>query len=128
MAKLELWSDLNEQLITDAAGNIKKSVNVESVKTSIDNILRTSKGERVMRPTFASDLKSLVFENLNDSLAQIISDSIKTAIETWDNRVKILNIKLEPKPDDNYVKISVEFNLLSYVSPITYTGNFNIGS
>jgi hypothetical protein len=126
--KLELWSDLNEQLITDSSGNIKKSINIEAVKTSIDNILRTSKGERVMLPEFASDLQSLVFENLNDSLAQMLSNSVKNSIEIWDPRVKVLNISLEPNADNNYVKIKIEFNIVGYIGPVVYMGNFNIGS
>lgn len=126
--KLEIWSDLNENFVTDAQGDIKKSLNIEAVLTSIDNILRTNKGERVMLPEFASDLHSLLFENLNDALAQMLSDSIKTAIETWDNRVKVLNIKMEPNADYNYVKIVIELNILGYVSPVIYTGNFNLGS
>ncbi len=128
MSSLILWSDLNEQLITDAQGNIKRSINVDSIKTSLDNILRTSKGERVMRPTFASDLNSMTFELLNDNLAQLFSDSIKEAVETWENRVKVLNIKLTPNVDKNYVKVVMEFSLLGYVSPLTYEGNFNVGS
>jgi len=64
----EIWSDLHQSLKTDAQGSIKKVINIEAVKTSIDNILRTAKGTRVMLRNFGSDLKGMLFENIDNSL------------------------------------------------------------
>jgi len=41
-----IWSDLDHRLVQDAQGVLKKVTNVKAVMTSVDNILRTSKGER----------------------------------------------------------------------------------
>jgi len=122
MIKTILWSDLNPALKTDAQGNIKIDENIQAVLGSIDNILRTSKGERVMLPTFASDLRDVVFENMTSTIATLISDSIRDAINTWDDRVEVLKIDLMPLPDYNQIKITIQFNIKSYVSPVIYSG------
>ena len=58
----EVWSDLHPSIITDAKGAIKIVTNIDSVIGSIDNILRTNPGERLMLAEFAAGLQDLVFE------------------------------------------------------------------
>jgi len=110
----EIWSDLHQSLITDVQGSIKKSINTESIKTSIDNILRTSKGERVMLRDFGSNLKGMLFENINNSLTNIISDEIKNAINTWDDRVIVNAIDFKTYADENQVVITIKFAVRGY--------------
>ncbi|HET7187366.1 MAG TPA: GPW/gp25 family protein, partial [Gemmatimonadaceae bacterium] len=45
----------------DAAGGVAESAGVRKIEESIQIILGTQHGERVMRPTFGCNLKSLVF-------------------------------------------------------------------
>ena len=110
----EIWSDLHQSIKTDAQGSIKKVINIEAIKTSIDNIMRTSKGERVMLRDFGSDLKSMLFENISESLIDIISDEIRNAITIWDNRVIVNSINFETDADRNEVKITVLFAVRGY--------------
>jgi len=110
----EIWSDLHHSIISDDKGNIKKVINIDAVKTSIDNILRTAKGTRVMLRDFGSDIKSMVFENIDDALTNLIADEIKKAINTWDNRVIVNSIDFKSDPDRNQVSISIKFAIRGY--------------
>jgi phage baseplate assembly protein W len=105
----EIWSDLDHRLIQDAQGELKKNINVAAVMTSIDNILRTYRGERVMLPTFASGLRGIVFEGLTPSLMKLTSREIRDTIETWDDRVKVQEVELLSDPDNSTLSISIEF-------------------
>ena len=109
-----VWSDLDHRLIQDAQGVLKKVVNVQSVMTSIDNILRTSKGERVMLPEFGSSLKDMIFESMNSPLIDLVSQSIKDEIETWDDRVTVSQIRYLAEPDNNAVIIELSFVIKGY--------------
>lgn len=75
MAKI-VWRDLDERLVTDSQGNLKTAENVEAVATSIDNILGTMQGERVMIPQFASRFRSLLFESLTEDLMNYVGKSV----------------------------------------------------
>lgn len=110
----EVWSDLHHSLKTDARGSIKKVINIESVKTSIDNILRTSKGTRVMLRSFGTDLKGILFENINADLTDMLEDEIRESINIWDNRVIVNSIDFKTDADRNLVTVLVKFTIRGY--------------
>lgn len=117
----EIYSDLHQDIKTDVQGSIKKVINVEAVKTSIDNILRTSRGTRVMRRDFGSDLKSMLFENIDDSLINLIENEVKTAITTWDNRVIINAMDFKTDADRNQVTVVIKFAVRGYDKIFSYS-------
>jgi len=110
----EVWSDLHQDIKTDVQGSIKKVINIEAVKTSIDNILRTPKGTRVMLRDFGSDLKSMLFENIDDNLTDLVENEIKKAIATWDNRVIVNAVDFKTDADRNQVTILMKFAVRGY--------------
>jgi len=110
----EIWSDLHNEIKVDARGSIKKVINIEAVRASINNILLTPKGTRVMLRDFGSDIKALLFENVDENLTDIIAEEIKTAIRIWDNRVIVNSINFTTDPDKNSVSIGLTFTILGY--------------
>jgi phage baseplate assembly protein W len=118
---LEIWSDLNPNLITDGQGKLKKDINIIAVKGSIDNILRTSPGERVMLPEFALGLKQVLFEPINDSLLNKVVDGIKNAIEIWDDRVLIEGVELKLNPDLSSISVNLTFRIKSFYEVFNHT-------
>lgn len=79
--------------------------------TSIDNILRTSPGERVMLPQFGCSLRSMLFENMNSALLTHLSRQIKSAIELWDDRVEVVEVAMLQDSDMNAVSVRVMFSI-----------------
>jgi len=119
--KLVVWSDLNPQLVTDTQGKLKLDENVEAVKGSIDNILRTSPGERIFLPTFALGLRNLLFEPINDRLLNRLSDSVKASIEAWDDRVLIDAVEFKSDPDYSTVYVNLTFRIRGYYETFNHT-------
>jgi phage baseplate assembly protein W len=113
-----IWSDLHPEIIPDGSGDVKVVENVASVMGSIDNILRTRKGERVMLPEFGSNLSSIVFENIDDTLMKFIAHEVKESIERWDDRVSVEQVRAETDPDKAYVSIVVKFRIRGYGNSI----------
>jgi len=109
-----IWSDLDHRLIQDAQGALKKVDNVQAVMSSVDNILRTSKGERVNLPSFGSSLKNMVFESMNSPLIDLLSQSLKDEIEFWDSRVIVSQIRYMEEPDNNSIVVEVAFSIRGY--------------
>ena len=116
----EIWSDLHQSLSGDAQGNLRKSVNVEAVRTSIDNILGTTPGERVFLPTFALGLRDLVFEPIDTNMVNRMSNDLKARIEFWDPRVEITGVNFKEDSDNNYVELTVNFKIKSYTEVFNY--------
>jgi phage baseplate assembly protein W len=49
----------------DPAGGVALSRDADKIRQSINIILSTAKGERVMRPDFGCDIHSFVFASMN---------------------------------------------------------------
>jgi len=120
----EVWSDLDGRLEKDALGQIRKAINVDAVMTSIDNILHTSPGERVMLPQFGCSLRSMLFENMQSALLTHLSRQIKSSIELWDDRVEVVEVSMIQEPDINTVSVKLSFaiagqqNIYEYVTSV----------
>ena len=123
MAYPEIWSDIHHNIDIDAQGSIRKVVNIEAVKTSIDNILKTRPGERVMLPTFAGGLQDLVFEPTKPYIYDRISDRIKSSINIWDDRILIESINFEIDADNNAVAILLSFSIKGYANIFEHSVN-----
>jgi phage baseplate assembly protein W len=115
-----IWSDIDHRFIKDAQGTLKKAENVAAVMSSIDNILRTRKGERVMLPEFGSDLASIIFEPINSTTIKFLSRSLKDEIERWDDRVLIQTVDIYPDPDTNFISITMMFRIKGLAKILKY--------
>jgi phage baseplate assembly protein W len=49
-----------------------------------DNIILTVQGERRMLPTFASNLKRLLFEPIDETTARLIGEGLVDSIRIWE--------------------------------------------
>lgn len=117
----EIWSDLHQDLVADPQGRLKKVINEDSVRTSINNILGTFQGERIMLPEFASNLRSLVFEKATRGLTDRFAADVKNMIERWDDRVIVSTVSFNIDPDRHFVSITVLFFIKSYTELLTHT-------
>jgi phage baseplate assembly protein W len=68
---------------------------VEDINSSLEILLSTRQGERVMQPDYGCNLDELVFEPLTTSFKTYIRDLIKTAILYYEPRISINNIELD---------------------------------
>ena len=115
-----IWSEIDHRFVSDGQGNIKIATNVGAVLSSIDNILRTSKGERVMRPDFGSNLADVIFEPVNATAIKFITRSLKDEIEKWDDRVIIDALDVYPAPDQNLISVTILFHIAGMDKIIKY--------
>lgn len=117
----EIWSDIHQDIVADSQGRLKKVINEDSVRTSINNIIGTFQGERIMLPEFASNLRSLVFERATQDLTDRFAIDVKNMIEKWDDRVIVSTVSFHIDPDNHFVSITVLFMIKSYTEIFTHT-------
>ena len=79
------------------------------IRASIQRILMTDYGERVMEPNFGCDIKRYVFDPSNRISEAEIKHEIMRAISRWEPRVSISNISLISK--DERLIISVPYTI-----------------
>jgi phage baseplate assembly protein W len=93
----------------------KKSVSmtsgVDDINSSLEILLSTTPGERVMQPTYGCDLKRLMFEPLDTSLKAYIKDLIKVAILYHEPRIRLNDVTLETKPEKGLIEITLVYTV-----------------
>ena len=109
-----VFSDFDIDLPMQNDGDIKQLTDLDSVKSSLINILGTRKGSRRMLPTFGCNLEAMLFEPLDNQTAHWIGTEILNAIELWEPRVIIQNINVFPHYDNNQYNIDVTFGIVGF--------------
>ncbi|MOA39784.1 Lysozyme [compost metagenome] len=69
----------------------------EDIEEAIRIIIRTSKGERLMRPDFGCGLREFVFGTTDETSMRLIASDVQEAIRIWEPRVK--DVEVEARPD-----------------------------
>ena len=88
------------------------STTIEAVKNNIRNLLQTNPGERLMQPNLGVELRSLLFEQIDESTLLSIQDTILDSLEFWLPFVEINNIEIETdEANANALIVSVTFNI-----------------
>ena len=71
----------------------------EDIKSSLEILLSTKIGERIMQPKYGCNMDELLFSPLNQTLKTFVSDLIKTAILYHEPRIDVEKIDIT-KGDD----------------------------
>ena len=92
--EVEIWSDVNNRLSRDRAGDVKKDVNLEAVESAIENILMTRRGERVMRPEFGSMLEHFLMEPISEQTAYKIGLEVYDVLRKQEHRIDVRRVEV----------------------------------
>ena len=93
----------------------------EDIEQSMEILLGTRPGERVMQPDYGCNLDRLVFEPLDASLKSYMTDVIKTAILYHEPRINVDNLEIEESmPEEGQVRIHVEYTVRTTNSRYNY--------
>ena len=79
------------------------------IHESLNILLSTSLGERVMLATYGVDLISKVFTTLTTTTANEIATMVTRAIIEWEPRVSVENVVVSESILDGWVAISIDY-------------------
>ena len=102
---------------------IKKDVNTHvneyAIINSIKNLVLTNHYERPFQPEIGSNVRRLLFENVDSIIAARIEREITEVIGNFEPRAQVSKVIATPSPDDNTYKITLEFYIINSPNPIT---------
>jgi phage baseplate assembly protein W len=103
-----LYSDINASLaVNPVTGDIAQLDNVESIRASILNILRTRKGERLFQPELGTNIHKMLFEPNTPFTAGLIKQELTTSITKQEPRVVVEKVEVEAFEDNYGVKVFI---------------------
>jgi phage baseplate assembly protein W len=79
------------------------------VKQSLQILLSTQLGERILRSDFGCNLTPLLFENVTVTLLTRIREIIKTSILAYEPRIDLINIFFDDANTAGLLRIEIEY-------------------
>jgi uncharacterized protein len=99
-------------------GTVDLVRNVEDINQSLNILLSTSLGERVMQPKYGCNLSDYLFESLNSSVIGMIKERVERSILFYEPR--IIAEKIEVTTADSFDLVEGKFTItIEYTIPGT---------
>jgi|TARA_B110000444_G_scaffold246812_1_gene268741 phage baseplate assembly protein W len=92
-------------------GDVYKKTDAAAVKQSVKNLLLTNHYEKPFQPYFGGNLNDILFELANDTTSITLRDDVVNAINNYEERAKVLDVKISDNIDRNEVKVKVIFQV-----------------
>lgn len=116
----EVYSDFLTNLNPHpVSGTVMRLVNENAVTRSIRNLINTDRGERLYQPNIGSDIRKILFENISDATAELLSTFINETIDRHEPRAKVLRVQVLPNEDMNKYQVNIMYMLVNKSEPIS---------
>lgn len=97
---------------TDGADDVALSAGATDVEESILLILRTAKGERVMRPEFGCGIHDYAFATVDTSTLSLVEASVEDALREWEPRIEVLAVDASTeKLEQGRLDVSIDYRI-----------------
>jgi phage baseplate assembly protein W len=114
------YSDLDLNFtIHPVRKDINRYTNEAAVVNSIKNLILTNHYERPFQPDIGSNVRRLLFENMDTITATTLEKEIQQTIKNYEPRANISRLNVSPDYDNNGFKVYMEFYVVNRTSPIT---------
>lgn len=104
-------------LQTNQRGGIDVSKQEQKIRESIQIILGTQYNERVMRPNFGCNLRSLVFAPNNAATANLARHYVEEGLTKWEPRIILDEIFVENDSSQSRLMIHILYRIKSTNEP-----------
>ena len=107
----------------------QSSTTFDALKTNLQNLVTTQKGERLFQPNLGVDLKRHLFNPMTSESLISLQDDIIEQIGIWLPFIEVINVQTDLKPDSNTINVLIEFKLkTSDVSQTAESVQININT
>ena len=119
------YLDIDLTFAKRPSGDIYKKKDAAAVKQSIKNLLLTDFYEKPFQPFFGANLRAMLFELADEDTEDEVEQNIRDAITKYEPRAEILTISVNVLPDQNDMRVSVYFKIISTQETVTFTTNLS---
>ncbi len=114
------YSDLDLNFtIHPVKKDINRHVGDMAVINSIKNLVLTNHYERPFQPDIGSNIRRLLFENMDTITASSIEREIEQTISNYEPRARVSRINAIADFNKNGFKVEMEFFVINRTDPIT---------
>ena len=120
--KNTVYSDLDISFTSHPiTGKLTVLKNAEAVKRALKNLILTKKFERPYEPLYGTNVVYSLFENFDNLTVTYLRNEIKQAIQNFEPRVTLNDIKIQADDDNNLLIIKIYFFVNNQTEPVELT-------
>ena len=86
--------------------------NANAIARSVRNIVMTVPGEKFFNASFGSRITESLFDNIDEITATIIVDEIRESIETYEDRVQLVDVIADPNFENNSFDLTITYEII----------------
>ena len=114
------YSDLDLNFtIHPVKKDINRNLGERAVINSVKNLILTNHYERPFQPNIGSNIRRLLFENLDNLTGTTIESEIRQTILNFEPRVNISKLNVVADFENNGFRVVMEFFVSNRTTPIT---------
>jgi phage baseplate assembly protein W len=83
----------------------------DAIKVNLLNFILTGIGERYFNPTFGTNLRRYLFENITQSQITNLVELLRERISTFFPTVNIISLLIQGEPDTNTLTLYLKYNV-----------------
>lgn len=114
------YRDLNLSFIAHpVTGDLAALNDVDAVKRAVRNLVLTDNYEIPFMPDKGCGVRGNLFENITPVTAYKIKTDIQDVIRIYEPRADLLDVTVEAIPDENRIKVTIMFQALNLLEPVS---------
>ena len=94
------------------SNDITRKSDVEAIKISLKNLIRTSFYERLFNSSIGSSVYRLLFEPMSPIVSVMMKRAIEQTITNFEPRVALQNVIVTTQYDNNSFSVDIEYTIL----------------
>ena len=101
--------------------DVNRKIGVNAILQSLENLILLNHYEKPFHPEIGSNVRKMLFEQIDPVVASILSKEIRDVIENFEPRVNLQNVYVVENTDSNGFDVTIEFFMVNLPNPITVT-------
>jgi phage baseplate assembly protein W len=86
--------------------------NENSIARTLRNIVLTANGEKFFDQNYGGEIQKSLFESFDNVSASIIKEKVRTSIENYESRVRIINLDIIPNEEYYQYDVSLVYEIV----------------
>lgn len=110
-AKTKQYKDIDLAFLPRPDKDVYKKLDAAAVKQAVKNLILTGPSEKPFQPDYGGGLGNLLFELADEESDDIIFERISNALELFEPRAILEDVKIRLKPDQNNLHARIIFSV-----------------
>ena len=88
--------------------DVDRSVDEAAIKNSLINLFTTMPGQKLLEPTYGLNINQYLFDQISESIAEEIGESILNGVSYWEPRVSVQQVTVNVDEENNQYDIHID--------------------